>query len=64
MKTKKEIVEKLLERAKDSSKLIKLAELAILTDVQLYQLYLNNQLYGHTFLIIHSNSYYSNFYSL
>ena len=36
---RKELVDKILERTKDSSKL---SELAILTDVQLYQLYLNN----------------------
>ena len=36
---RKEIVDKILERTKDSSKL---SELASLTDVQLYQLYLNN----------------------
>ena len=39
---RKEIVDKILERTKDSSKLIKLSELASLTDIQLYQLYLNN----------------------
>ena len=39
---RKEIVNKLLERTKEGSKLIKLSELAILTDVQLYQLYLNS----------------------
>ena len=36
---RKEIVDKILERTKEGSKL---SELAILTDVQLYQLYLNN----------------------
>ena len=39
---RKEIVDTILERTKDSSKLIKLSELASLTDIQLYQLYLNN----------------------
>jgi hypothetical protein len=48
---RKELVEKLL-------KTYPIEDLAILTDNQLYKLY------GHTFLIIHSNSYYSNFYSL
>ena len=36
---RKEIVDKILERTKEGSRL---SELAILTDVQLYQLYLNN----------------------
>ena len=39
---RKEIVDKILERTKEGSKLIKLSELASLTDIQLYQLYLNN----------------------
>ena len=36
---RKEIVNKLLERTKEGSKLIKLSELAILTDNQLYNLW-------------------------
>ncbi len=39
---RKEIVNTILERTKEGSKLIKLSELASLTDVELYQLYLNN----------------------
>lgn len=35
---RKELIEKLLNKTTDSNKLIKLAELSILTDNQLYQL--------------------------